>query len=94
VSKNEKQIAGTRTFVSIWIVLVALTGVTVASAQLHWGAWSMFVVLLIASVKASLVLWHFMHLKYEKMLFKMLFLIPITTVTIIIWLTFYDIWYR
>ena len=50
--------------------------------------------LLIASTKASLVLWFFMHLKYENKLFKMLFLVPIATITIIIGMTFFDIWYR
>jgi hypothetical protein len=35
-----------------------------------------------------------MHLKYEKLLLRLLFLVPISTITIIILLTFADIWYR
>ena len=54
----------------------------------------MLVNLLIASSKASLVLWFFMHLKYEARLLKVMLLIPIATLTIIIGLTFFDIWYR
>jgi cytochrome c oxidase subunit 4 len=92
--KQEQQIVAAKTFVIVWIVLLVLTGITVKAAQMHLGAWSMAANLLIASTKASLVLWFFMHLKYEKLFFKLLFLIPITTITIIIWLTFYDIWYR
>src|SRR5512146_2776020 len=83
-----------RVFVSVRIALLILTGVTIKAAQMHMGEWSMLANLLIASIKASLVLWFFMHLKYEKMLFRMLFLVPIVTITIIIGLTFFDIWYR
>jgi len=35
-----------------------------------------------------------MHLKYERRLFKALFLVPIATLAVIIGLTFFDIWYR
>lgn len=87
-------IVSTKTFVLIWLALLALTGVTIKAAQMRMGEWSILANLLIASTKASLVLWFFMHLKYEKMFFKLLFFIPIVTITIIIGLTFFDIWYR
>ncbi|HSB35107.1 MAG TPA: cytochrome C oxidase subunit IV family protein [Nitrospirota bacterium] len=83
-----------RVFVTVWIALLILTGVTIKAAQMHMGEWSMLANLLIASTKASLVLWFFMHLKYEKKLFKVLLLVPIVTITVIIGLTFFDIWYR
>ncbi len=82
------------TFISVWIALLVLTGVTIEAAHLRMGEWSMFANILIASTKASLVLWFFMHLKYERKLFKVLILVPILTITIIIGLTFFDIWYR
>jgi len=83
-----------RVFVYVWIALVILTGVTIAAAQRHLGEWGMVANIAIASAKASLVLWFFMHLKYEKRVFKLLFLIPIITISVIIGLTFFDIWYR
>jgi cytochrome c oxidase subunit 4 len=83
-----------RVFVSVWIALLTLTGVTILAAQMRMGEWSMLANLLIASTKASLVLWFFMHLKYEKKLLKILLFVPILTITIIIGLTFLDIWYR
>ncbi len=89
-----KHIVGTKTFVSIWIALLILTGVTIKAAEMRMGEWSMLANLLIASTKASLVLWFFMHLKHERKMFKLLFLVPIATLTIIIGLTFFDIWYR
>jgi cytochrome c oxidase subunit IV len=84
----------TRTFVLVWIALLLLTAVTVAAAQLQLGAASIAVPLVIASAKASLVLWFFMHLKYERMLFKLMLLMPIATLAVILVLTFFDIGYR
>jgi cytochrome c oxidase subunit 4 len=95
MKEQEKHIVvSTKTFVLIWLALLVLTGVTIKAAQMRMGEWSILANLLIASTKASLVLWFFMHLKYEKMFFKLLFFVPIATITIIIGLTFFDIWYR
>jgi len=95
MKEQEKHIVvSTKTFVLIWLTLLVLTGVTIKAAQMRMGGWSILANLLIASTKASLVLWFFMHLKYEKMFFKLLFFVPIATITIIIGLTFFDIWYR
>ncbi len=91
---KERHIVSTKTFVFVWIALLCLTGVTIEAAHLQMGRWSMLANILIASTKAGLVLWFFMHLKYEKRFFKLLILIPIATITIIIGLTFFDIWYR
>ena len=91
---NEKHLVPAKTFVLVWIALLALTGLTIGAARLELGAWGMAANLLIASTKASLVLWFFMHLKYETKFFKLLFLVPIATITVIMLLTFYDVWYR
>jgi len=92
--KQEPHIVRTKTFILIWIALLFLTALTITAAEMQMGKWSMLANLLIASTKASLVLWIFMHLKYERRVFKLLLLVPIGTITIIIGLTFFDIWYR
>ncbi len=94
MKNDETHIVKDRTFISVWVALLILTGVTIEAAHLQMGEWSMLANILIASTKASLVLWFFMHLKYERKLFKVLILVPILTITIIIGLTFFDIWYR
>ena len=94
MEEKDRHIVGARTFVFVWAALLVLTGVTIEAAHLQMGQWSMVANLLIASTKASLVLWFFMHLKYETMFLRLLFLVPITTITLIIGLTFFDIWYR
>jgi cytochrome c oxidase subunit 4 len=83
-----------RTYTAVWLTLLALTALTITAAGMHLGKLSTLTSLLIASTKAGLVLWFFMHLKYERRFFQFLFLIPIVTLTVIIGLTFFDIWYR
>jgi cytochrome c oxidase subunit 4 len=83
-----------KTYATVWLSLLALTAITITAAGMHLGKFSTLTALLIASIKASLVLLYFMHLKYERKLFKLMFLVPIATLTVIIGLTFFDIWYR
>jgi len=83
-----------RTFILVWLVLLSLTALTVIVAGLHLGALSTLTALCIASVKAGLVLWFFMHLKKEKRSLKLLLLVPIVTLTIMMGLTFIDFWFR
>lgn len=92
--EQASHIVRSRTFILVWISLLILTGLTIKAAQLRMGEWSMVANIAIASTKASLVLWFFMHLKYEKRIFKLLLFVPIITISIIIGLTFFDIWYR
>jgi cytochrome c oxidase subunit 4 len=94
MEEQKAHLGKTKTYVAVWLSLLALTGITIAVTSMHLGRFSTLTALLIASIKASLVLWLFMHLKYERKLFKLMFLIPITTLTVIIGLTFFDIWYR
>jgi cytochrome c oxidase subunit 4 len=94
MEESEKHIVNTKTYIFVWVVLLCLTGLTIKAAQMKMGEWSMVANIAIASMKASLVLWFFMHLKYEKRLFKLLIFVPLITISIIIGLTFFDIWYR
>jgi cytochrome c oxidase subunit IV len=94
MSEEKKHIVGNRTFVLVWAALITLTALTVTVAELHLGRFSTLTALFIASLKAGLVLWFFMHLKYESRLFKGLLLAPIVTLAVVIGLTFFDIWYR
>ncbi len=94
MQEQGKHTVPTSTFIVVWIALLILTALTVMVAELHIGRASVLVPLVIASAKAGLVLWFFMHLKYEKRLFKLLLLMPIGTLLVILLLTFADIWYR
>jgi cytochrome c oxidase subunit 4 len=83
-----------RTFIIVWALLLVLTATTVAVSRIHLGALNIWVALGIASLKSGLVIFFFMHLKYEKLLFKIFLLGALVTLAIFIGLTFFDVHYR
>jgi cytochrome c oxidase subunit 4 len=85
---------GYGTYFITWFSLVFLTGITVTVAGLHLGAASVLVALLIAGIKASIVVYLFMHMKYEDSTFHRLLLIMLAALVIFIGLTFTDTLFR
>jgi cytochrome c oxidase subunit 4 len=53
----------TRVYVTIYLVLLALLGVTVAASLVHLGPFNLTAALAIAFVKGLLVVLYFMHLR-------------------------------
>lgn len=82
------------TYILTWFTLVVLTAVTVTAAGMNFGKISVLVALLIATIKASVVLMIFMHLKYETRLFKTMVWIVLITLAIFIGMTFTDTLFR
>jgi cytochrome c oxidase subunit 4 len=62
-------------YVLVWMALLVLTGLTVAVAGIDIGGLTVATALIIASVKAYLVLTIFMHLRNESITFKMFVLV-------------------
>lgn len=56
-------------YIKVISALMVLTVITVVAAQFHFGAFNTVIAMLIASVKAGLVLAFFMHLKYDDKLY-------------------------
>ncbi len=83
-----------RTFILIWVALLILTGVTVAVSRVHLGALNIWVALGVASIKSSLVIFVFMHLRQESKLFKICLIVMLVILAIFIGLTFFDVLYR
>ena len=81
-------------YVLSWVALVILTAITVTVAGMHLGKLSVFTAVIIAAVKATVVLFFFMHLKYEKPLFRTMVCIALGALVVFIGLTFTDILYR
>lgn len=74
-----------KAYLNVLIALAVLTFVTVAISRWHFGrAGNITVGLLVASVKASLVVLFFMHLKYEQRWWAGIVLFPLFLVMIII----------
>ena len=91
----ETRIIATRTYALVWLVLLVLLAATLAVSRLQLLArYSVLASLLIATVKAGLVLAFFMHLKYEGRFLKGLLLLTLSALTLFIGMTFVDVWYR
>jgi cytochrome c oxidase subunit 4 len=54
-------------------LLLVLTAITVAAAQVDFGPWNTVIAMVIASIKAGFVLAFFMHLKYDNKLYLVCF---------------------
>jgi cytochrome c oxidase subunit 4 len=83
-------------YLRVWLSLVILTGIAVSAAGMDWGRWSMVVALGIAFLKSGLILNYFMHLKDEKKIGVIRWMVPgiLTILILFIGLTFLDIAFR
>jgi len=84
-----------RTYIAVWLVLLSLLAATLAIARMQLLAqFSVLGALMIASVKAGLVLAFFMHLKDEGRFLKIMLTLAVAALTVLIGLMFADIWLR
>jgi cytochrome c oxidase subunit 4 len=91
---SEHRSVSDRVYILIWLVLLVLTGITIWVTSLQLGSYSVLTALVVASIKAGLVFFVFMHLKYEEPIFKIILLVVIVTLTVIIAMTFLDVGFR
>ena len=73
-----------RTYLGVFAALLVLTAITVTIAQIDFGPWNLVVALLVASVKAVLVAFIFMHLWYDSKLYFIVFAGALAFLTIFI----------
>ncbi len=85
---------GYRTLIFTWLALLCLTALTVWIAGVNTGRYGVTINIIIASLKAGLVLFVFMRLKYESIFFRLILLLIVITLTAIMALTFLDVLYR
>lgn len=74
------------TLVKVFLVLVLLTVITVAAAQLDLGRLNVVGALAIATVKGSIVALWFMHLRYDK---RFNFFIMVGSIITLLWMVSY-----
>lgn len=66
-----------RTYSAVLGALLVLTVVTVAASRVDFGSLNVTIALAIATVKASLVALYFMHLRYDKPMNAIIFVISL-----------------
>jgi len=94
VDNARNHITEYRIYAYIWACLLLLTATTITVARMHLTHYAVLISLAIASVKALLVLSYFMHLRYEGAFLRGVVFLAVLALTVIIGLTFVDVWYR
>jgi cytochrome c oxidase subunit IV len=94
MSESSGHVVPYRTFVLTWLGLIVLTGITIAVSLLDFGVLNVWIALGIASTKAGLVIFIFMHMKYERLYYRVYMFITLVILAIFIGLTFADVYYR
>lgn len=84
---------GYGTFIKVWVALLVLTGLLVGASHLGQTA-AVWGLLTLTPLKAGLVFYFFMHLKYENALLKGVVLVTLGTLLIFFALLFADVAFR
>jgi cytochrome c oxidase subunit 4 len=74
----------------VLIILLSLTTLSVLVAGWHFGAFSVAVALIIASIKARTVISYFMHVRYESLFIKLMIAGVFSLYALVIIITFID----
>lgn len=92
--EEEHHIVSYAANIKVWIVLLVLTWLTITVAYVNFGNLAVAVALLIATVKAGVVLAYYMHLRFDSKLLTVLLLVTMAVFSSFIILTFFDYAYR
>jgi cytochrome c oxidase subunit 4 len=90
MSTQETHITDYRVYWWVLLGLLFLTLITITVTWIDLSAFTVLVAMLIASVKAGIVLAYFMHLKFESSLFRIFVIMVLAIYALVILLTFFD----
>ena len=90
MENNKSHISTYKQSIYVLMFLLFMTALSVYVYELELGAYSTMVALIVASFKGAAVMFYFMHLKYEKPIFKIIVAGFFVLFIIIILVTFID----
>ncbi len=90
MSKETNHISSYKDHLKILGALIILTIITVAITQIELTAFNTAAALLIATVKATLVLLYFMHLKFDQKVFLIMAVLVLILIAAVIGITVID----
>lgn len=93
MSDTHTEHPGYGTFVKVWVLLLLLTGILVGLSHVSQTA-AVWGLLTLTPLKAGLVFYFFMHLRYEGALLKGVVLVTLGTLLIFFALLFADVAFR
>ena len=79
---------------TVLLVLFILTTISILAIRIHLGAFTVALALLLASVKVTIVLTYFMHLKFENLLLRLMVGGVFLLFAVVIAITFIDYYFR
>jgi cytochrome c oxidase subunit 4 len=94
MSDTNHHIVPYRTYGLILVLLLVLTGISVAVTQIELSRWATLAALLLASTKSAFVLAVFMHLKFDQRIYKVMVVFIILVFIAVMVLTFFDYGFR
>lgn len=83
-----------KTYGIVLTVLIVLTLISVAVTQIDLASLTVFIAILLATVKSGIVLTYFMHLKFDNNLLKGLVAAVFILISLVMFVTFLDYNYR
>ncbi len=87
---RDRHISPLKIYLGIGFALLALTAITITVSFIDLRGWNVVVALIIASIKGSLVALYFMHLRYDKRFYSIVFTMGLLFLSIFIALTMFD----
>lgn len=94
MSEEKHHIVSFETCVKVFVTLLVLTVVTVLASRVNLGPFNFTVAMIIASVKAGVVVMYFMGLKFDSNENRAIFFSSFIFLFIFIFLTFSDLLFR
>lgn len=94
MSEHKHHITGYSTHLIVLGVLLVLTAVTVGITRFEMGPFNTTAAMLVAGIKAFVVLAWFMHLKFESSFYKIMVALVIAIFLLVLFVTFFDYWFR
>jgi len=94
MSDSNHHIVSYRTYGLVLVLLLILTGISVAVTQIELSRWATLAALLLATTKSAFVLAIFMHLRFDQRIYRVMAVFVTLVIIAVIVLTFFDYGFR
>lgn len=94
MSNGKPHIIPFSTYLIILGILLSFTALSVLVTHIDIGNFGIFAALLFATIKTTLVLMYFMHLKYDQKLFAQFVALVVFVFIAVVIITFFDYWFN
>ncbi len=94
MSKEKHHIVPFKVHAIVLVALLIMTAVTILITHIELGPLTVTGALVIATIKATIVLTYFMHLKFDNRFYALMAIGVILVIGIVIFITFLDYLYR